>query len=89
MSSYLSSLRIPLREEFIVVYITFGKEKTTVKISQSTTSKKDLCFSYITEAMQKAMAQDQFPFSICNPDGGFRFVPSMNFLSVIFSFLFS
>lgn len=63
-----------------------GKKRTTVKISQYTTSKKDLCFSYITEAIQKAMAQDQFPFSICNPDGGFRFVPSMNFLSVIFRF---
>lgn len=35
------------------------------------------------------MAQDQFPFIICNPDGGFRLVPSMNFLSVIFRWFFS
>lgn len=54
------------------------------KFQQYTTSKKELAFSYITETMQKV--QDQIPFSICNADAGFRLLPSMNFLSLIFRF---
>lgn len=40
MSSYLSGLRVPLPEEFTVVYIIFGKEKDNCQNNSTYNIKK-------------------------------------------------